>query len=184
MTAPETGTGPPAKVAEGTGDEDESALVPQTTPRVPAWAETLTRLLDDALRIPGTKIGVGLDALLGFLLPGAGDALTGLGSLSLLWLALRSGVPTVVLGRMVINIALDAGLGVVPFLGDIFDLAFRANRKNLELLKAYQADPNKRAGALDYALVFGGLLLVVLSILIPVLVTLTLVNVIASVLGR
>ena len=56
----------------------------RATERTPAWAEQLVRLLDDGLTIPGTRIGIGLDALLGFLFPTLGDALTGLGSLSLL----------------------------------------------------------------------------------------------------
>ena len=68
--------------------------------KLPAWAETLTRVLDDLVRIPGTNIGFGLDGVLGLLVPGAGDAVTGIGSLSLLLLALRRGVPSVVIGRI------------------------------------------------------------------------------------
>src|SRR6266849_7791911 len=104
-------------------------------PETPAWAETLVRVLDDALLIPGTRIGVGLDAILGFLFPTLGDAATGLASLSLLVLALQRRVPKVVLGRMVFNILLDTLLGSIPIAGDVFDLFWRSNRRNLELIQ-------------------------------------------------
>src|SRR5947207_13509133 len=84
----------------------------------PIWAEQLVRLLDDGLTIPGTRIGVGLDALLGFVFPTLGDALTGLGSLSLLLLAFQMRLPKVVILRVVFNIAIDVLLGCVPFVGD------------------------------------------------------------------
>ncbi len=139
---------------------------------VPAWAETLTRWLDDVVRIPGTKIGIGLDSIIGFFLPGAGDALTAVGSISLLFLALKSGVPTVVLGRMLLNIAIDALVGAVPIVGDIFDVAWKANRKNLELIQHYRGDSETppKPGAGDYALVAMGLVLVLLSVAVPILI--------------
>ena len=142
------------------------------------------RWLDDLIRIPGTRIGIGLDGILGFLLPGAGDALTGFGSASLLFLALKRGVPTVVLGRMVLNIGLDALLGAVPVVGDLFDVAWKANRKNLELLKKYEADPEKKPGFGDYALVGTGLLLAVVAVLLPVLFVLLIAGQISSRLGE
>jgi hypothetical protein len=136
---------------------------------LPAWAEQLTRWLDDVARIPGTNIRFGLDSVIGFFLPGAGDAMTAMGSVALLFLALKSGVPAVGLGRMVMNIAIDALVGAVPFVGDLFDVAWKANRKNLELIQHYRGDPNAKPGAGEYALVGVGLLLVILSIALPIL---------------
>src|SRR6187431_1088996 len=121
--------------------------------RTPAWADKLVRLLDDGLTIPGTRIGIGLDALLGFLFPTLGDALTGLGSLSLLVLAFQMRLPKVVVLRVVFNIALDVLLGCLPFVGDAFDLVWRSNRRNLELLKRYSHDPLRRPDAADYLIV-------------------------------
>ncbi|HEX2670767.1 MAG TPA: DUF4112 domain-containing protein, partial [Polyangiaceae bacterium] len=104
------------------------------TEPTPAWAEQLVRVLDDGFTIPGTRIGVGLDALIGFLFPTLGDALTGLGSLSLLVLAFQMRLPKVIVLRMVFNIAVDVLVGCLPFLGDAFDLFWRSNRRNLELM--------------------------------------------------
>jgi hypothetical protein len=134
---------------------------------IPAWAETLTRWLDDV--IPGTKVGIGLDAIVGFLLPGAGDAITAVGSVSLLFLALRSGVPTVVIARMLLNIGIDALVGTVPIVGDLFDVAWKANRKNLELIQHYRGNTDARPATGDYVLVGLGLLLVLLSVALPIL---------------
>src|SRR6188768_1688669 len=135
----------------------------------PAWAEQLVRVLDDGLTIPGTRIGVGLDALLGFLFPTLGDALTGLGSLSLLVLAFQMRLPKVVVLRVVFNIAVDVVLGCVPFVGDAFDLFWRSNRRNLQLLQRYTADPLRRPDALDYLIVAAGFALVAAAIILPLL---------------
>ena len=91
--------------------------------------------MDDGLRVPGTEIRLGFDALAGMLLPGVGDAIGAVSSLSLFWLALRQNVPRVVLVRMALNVGLDAMIGVVPVLGDLFDLTWKANRRNLTLIQ-------------------------------------------------
>jgi hypothetical protein len=92
--------------------------------------------MDDGFRVPGTEIRLGLDAVAGLLLPGVGDALGAVSSLSLFWLALRQNVPRVVLVRMALNVGLDALVGAVPVLGDVFDLSWKANRRNLILIQA------------------------------------------------
>ena len=102
---------------------------------LPAWAERWVRLLDDGIRVPGTKLRFGLDGILGFLLPEAGDALSVVSSLSLFWLAYQRKLPRSVLLRMALNVALDALVGAIPLLGDAFDLVWKANRKNLELIQ-------------------------------------------------
>jgi hypothetical protein len=148
--------------------------------RLPAWAETLTRWLDDLVRIPGTNVGLGLDGLLGFLVPGAGDAVTGIGSLSLLLLALRRGVPSVVITRMVVNIGIDALIGTIPVVGDVFDFGYKANRRNLELIRRHTADPLRKPTAGDYALVGLGFALAALSVLLPIAVAAFVLGGIAS----
>lgn len=135
----------------------------------PAWAQVLVRLLDDALTIPGTRIGIGLDALLGLIFPTLGDAATGLASLSLLFLALQRRVPKVVVLRMIFNIALDVLIGCVPILGDAFDLVWRSNRRNLVLLQRYERNPQRRPDLGDYLLVGFGCLLVLAAIALPLL---------------
>jgi Domain of unknown function (DUF4112) len=136
---------------------------------IPAWAVALTRILDDGLTIPGTRIGIGLDAIVGFLLPTIGDAATGLCSLALLVLGFQMRVPRVVLLRMVLNIALDTLLGSVPLVGDVFDLFWRSNRRNLQLLQAYDRDPDRRPELADYLVVGLGIALVVAAVVLPVL---------------
>jgi Domain of unknown function (DUF4112) len=124
------------------------------TVSVPEWARRLSILLDSAFRIPGTELRIGLDPILGALLPELGDALTAVLSLSLLLVAFRQRVPKLVLARMLINIALDALLGAIPIIGDAFDFAFKANEKNLQLIERHQGDPTRRASWADRLVVF------------------------------
>ena len=93
----------------------------------------LAHLLDDRFRIPGTSYRIGLDGLIG-LVPGLGDAVTTLFSLYIVLEARRLGLPLTKLGRMGLNVGVDAVLGAVPLLGDLFDVAWKANRRNLTLL--------------------------------------------------
>lgn len=98
-----------------------------------ARLKRLARLMDTALRIPGTGIRFGADSALG-LIPGAGDVI-GLGvSLFALSEAVRLGAPARLITRMIGNIAIDTGLGAIPVAGDIFDLLFKSNTRNLKLL--------------------------------------------------
>jgi hypothetical protein len=135
------------------------------------WAERLVALLDDRFRIPGTELRFGLDPIIGILFPGLGDAVTGAGSIGLLALALRRGVPRIVILRMVLNIAIDALAGSLPFVGDVFDVAFKANRRNLDLLIEHEA-PGSKATPWDYAVVILGVSVAILSIVIPLAVAL------------
>lgn len=101
----------------------------------------LARWLDDAIRIPGTDIRIGLDPILG-LLPGLGDLGTSIVGAYLLVAAARLGAPAPVLVRMALNLGLDAALGAIPVVGDLFDVAFRSNRRNVRLLEAWMASPS------------------------------------------
>lgn len=95
----------------------------------------LARLLDDLVRVPGTRFGIGLDALIG-LIPGVGDAAGTAISGLILADAVRNRVPMSVLLLMGWNLLVDALLGLVPFVGDVADAAHRANVKNLRLLES------------------------------------------------
>jgi hypothetical protein len=135
---------------------------------LPDWAQSLARLLDGAIRIPGTDIRIGLDPILGALLPELGDALTAVVSLSLLALAIRERVPRLVLFRMLVNIALDALLGAIPLVGDVFDFAFKSNEKNLELIERHRGDPSRPPGISDYLVAGVVVLLGVLTLALPI----------------
>lgn len=114
-----------------------------TTPPAQQAIQRLERLalwLDDGLRIPGTRIRLGLDALIG-LIPVVGDAA---GLILGGWViveAHRAGAPAALKWQMTRNVATDALLGLVPVVGDIFDFAFRSNRRNLDLLLAHLRPP-------------------------------------------
>jgi hypothetical protein len=129
-------------------------------------AERLVTLLDDRFRIPGTNFRFGLDPIIGVLFPGIGDAVTGVGSIGLLVLALLRGVPRVVLFRMIFNIVLDAIVGLLPFVGDVFDAVFKANRRNLELIRQH-GGPESKPTTWDYVIVTLGISLAVLGIAVP-----------------
>ena len=98
--------------------------------------ETLAHWSDSRFRIPGTGIRFGLDSLLG-LLPGIGDGAAMMPALYLILRARRLGVPKRVLARMALNVGVDAAVGTVPIVGDLFDLGFKANRRNIDLAKRH-----------------------------------------------
>jgi hypothetical protein len=111
--------------------------------------ERLAWLMDRAIVIPGTKITVGLDALLG-LLPVGGDVLTGIVQAALVLIALRHyRVPRSIAARMMGNVALDVLIGSIPLLGDLFDVAFKANTRNIKLLEPYRPRPVSEVTAPD-----------------------------------
>ena len=98
--------------------------------------ERVARLLDARFRIPFTPVRFGVDSLVG-LVPGVGDALALIPAAWLLYRAFRLGAPAGLLARMGANVALDAGVGAVPVLGDVFDVAFKSNRRNMTLLRRH-----------------------------------------------
>ena len=148
--------------------ERQTPQVP-TPPRPPRWAEQLVRFLDDGIAIPGTGYRIGFDGIIGLLLPGAGDALTAAGALSLFWLAVQRGVPRVVLARMALNVAIDALVGAVPIVGDLFDFGWKANRRNLRLIERTTFAPEQKTPG-DYFAVGLFALLIVSAIALPFLI--------------
>lgn len=157
-------------VDEALGADASPELRKAAAAALAPWANKLVVFLDETLRIPGTNIKLGLDPIIGFLVPGAGDAITGTGSIALLFLALKERVPTIAILRMLMNIAIDTVLGVVPFVGDAFDLFWRSNRRNLDIVEKYKGDPDARPSPLDYFLVGGGVLLAIVSIVLPMVI--------------
>ncbi|HEX6909958.1 MAG TPA: DUF4112 domain-containing protein [Longimicrobium sp.] len=109
--------------------------------RAPAREGTLRRLdalsylLDNSIRVPGTNARFGADAIIG-LVPGFGDAAGALMSAYIVVQAARLGAPVPSLMRMLLNVGIEALFGAVPFLGDLFDAAFKANARNVALLRA------------------------------------------------
>lgn len=91
------------------------------------------RLLDEAFQVPGTRLRFGWDAVIG-LIPGAGDLVSGLFGIVILYHAHRMRVPGVVLARMTVNLALDLAIGLVPIAGDVADIFWKANTRNMRLL--------------------------------------------------
>jgi hypothetical protein len=113
----------------------------------------ITVLFDQAFAIPGTKWRFGIDALFG-LVPGLGDIAGAIVAVYALHVARALGAPQAVQIRMLGNIALDALVGTVPIIGDLFDFAFKAQTRNLALLDAYLATPHRTARRSRHGLFF------------------------------
>ena len=97
--------------------------------------DLLSRVLDTWFRVPGTSIRFGLDGIIGFV-PGVGDFLAGAASCIIVLAAFFRGVPLVTIARMVTNLVIEVGVGMVPVLGNLFDIGWRANRRNYHLLES------------------------------------------------
>ncbi|MEL6911433.1 MAG: DUF4112 domain-containing protein [Cyanobacteria bacterium J06648_1] len=104
----------------------------------------LAHLLDTAIAIPGTKIRFGLDPILG-LIPGGGDLIAAAISAYMIYLAARSGLERSEIIKMVKNVAIETAVGSVPIAGDIFDIYFKANMRNLEILENHLAQDEVEA---------------------------------------
>lgn len=124
---------------------EHSAPQPSAAARLDR-VRALARLLDSAVGIPGTRWRIGLDGLIG-LVPGFGDAAGALAAGYIVLQAARLGAPPVTLGRMLGNVLLEMLIGAVPLLGDLFDLGFKANLRNLRLLERHLAEPAPAARA-------------------------------------
>lgn len=115
--------------------------------------EKISHVLDRLFRIPGTEIRFGLDPIIGFLLPVAGDSVSTLISMYIVLRSIQYGLPKIVIGRMVFNIALDYVVGSVPFVGDFLDFVIKANEKNIDLLNRF-AEGKDRSRWTDYLWLF------------------------------
>ena len=111
------------------------------------WLDTVSTFLDNQFRIPGTNTRFGLDFIMG-LVPYAGDVASfGVSSVLVLTMV-RYGASGSVILRMLWNIFLDTVVGAIPILGDIFDLYYKSNRRNFELLKAHYAEGKHQGNGL------------------------------------
>ena len=129
-----------------------------------ARARALTRLLDNAARVPGTSFRVGLDPVLG-LVPGLGDVAGAVLSGYVVILASRHGAPTAVLVRMLGNVVIDTVGGTIPVVGDLFDAGWKSNSRNLALLEQHLGQPvsTKRASRAIVWLTVAALVLLTLG---------------------
>jgi len=142
-----------------------SAGARETSSRRLAALARFAELLDSGIRVPGTQLRFGLDPLIG-LIPGVGDAAGAVLAGWILVEAIRLGASRATLVRIAGNIALDAGLGAVPLIGDIFDFAWKANVRNVTLLERHLRDPARamRADRSFVAFVIGGITVVTLGL--------------------
>jgi hypothetical protein len=125
--------GPTGEVESVTSEQAE---------RIRKGLQQLAWLLDSSIPVPGTKLTVGVDALVG-LFPVIGDLIGVVFSSYILSQAARLGAPRSVLWRMAFNIALEGVVGIVPLAGDLFDAAFKANQRNVILLEAWLDQPKR-----------------------------------------
>jgi hypothetical protein len=126
------------------------------------WLEIL---LDEAFVIPGTGIRFGLDGIIG-LVPGLGDILAGVLSLIIPLVAWIRGVPYVTLVRMLTNVSIGLLIGTIPILGDAFDIFWKANRRNYQLLSRSVAEPHRHTWR-DWGFLFALGLVIALVFAIP-----------------
>lgn len=139
-------------------------LTPGQSQRLEAL-RTASQLLDSAFVVPGTSYRIGLDPILG-LVPGLGDLVSPLFAIGILWQARDLAIPRVVQFRMIGNVAIDALLGAVPLVGDLFDFAWKANNKNMALLERH-AQEERTASSGDWLFVVAMVLLLVTIAVMP-----------------
>jgi hypothetical protein len=144
----------------------KDALTPEVVdPRI-ADVEALARWLDYAFTLPG-GFQFGFAGIIG-LIPGIGDVFDALISLFIIVRAVKLRIPRVAIARMLVNVGIEALAGTVPFVGDLFDMAFKANLRNYEILKKHltQSERQRRA---DWWFLVLTILLAIASIALPVI---------------
>lgn len=121
--------------------------------------ESLSKYLDDWIKIPVVGWRFGIDALIG-LIPNVGDSVTSLASFYILVAGVRYGVPKITLLRMAFNIGLDYLVGTIPFIGDTFDFFWKSNKQNINLIRERATGKNVGTTG-DYIFVFGIILFLI-----------------------
>ncbi len=134
-------------------------------PRI-ADVEALARWLDYAFALPG-GFRFGLAGIIG-LIPGIGDVFDALISLYIVVRAIQLKIPRVAIARMLLNVGIEAAAGAVPLIGDLFDVAFKANRRNYKLLQSYLLQPNRRRSH-DWLFLIVTLVVVIAAMALPVI---------------
>jgi hypothetical protein len=155
-----------------TAPSGRSKRLASESTRIQQHIEDLSRWMDTAFEVPVVGWRFGWDALIG-LLPGVGDAATTLVAIYIVALAGRLGVPRITIARMGLNVAIDMLLGSLPFVGDLFDVWWKANRRNAALLTerlGETAPEGRRARVGDW--LFVGTVVLALVALFAAIVTL------------
>jgi uncharacterized protein DUF4112 len=147
----------------------EPEVVPRDAPD--PWIEKLAYVMDRSIPIGRWRIG--LDGIIG-LIPGLGDLIGALVSALIVAAGVQARLPRSAIARMVANIAIEAAVGVVPFLGDLFDMAWKANTKNVEIFR--QALKGERSRTRDSMFVVGIVVAILAIVAIPVIAIVLLVN--------
>ena len=134
-------------------------------PRGLAEIEALAWLLDNSIPVPGTGRRFGVDAVIGFV-PVVGDLVSGAIGLFVVWRGSRLGLPRVVVSRMLANSAIDIAIGAIPVIGDAFDLWFKANTRNLGIIRRHLEHPETSTRS-DWLILLGllGLLTAIVVLL-------------------
>lgn len=127
--------------------------------------DVLAKLMDAQFRVPGTNFRFGLDSLFG-LIPGVGDLSTFAVSGYMLMIMAKNGASGFLLARMVVNILVDAVFGSIPILGDLFDVAFKANIRNMRLMQEHYKEGRHRGSAWK---VFVPILIILFLIIIAII---------------
>ena len=147
--------------------------------RALAEVQTIAWLLDNSIPVPGTGgRRFGIDAVIGFV-PVVGDLISGGIGLFVVWRGSRLGLPRVVVARMLANTAIDMAIGAIPVLGDAFDLWFKANTRNLGLMRRHLEQPDLSTRS-DWVVLLG---LVGAVVLVVVLLGWFVVAVISEIVG-
>ena len=141
-------------------------LPPESRSKPRSSVETILRwlalIMDELLRVPGTRFRVGLDPIIG-LIPGIGDTASAITSALVLFHAARNGVPKVLLARMAANILINELIGIIPGVGDAFSFWFKSNSRNYELLRRHQVAPraSRKSDWIFLCAIFGLLFIIV-----------------------
>jgi hypothetical protein len=141
-------------------------LTPVQVHRIDAL-RSMARLLDSAFYVPGLNVRFGLDPIIG-LFPLVGDLISPLFTVGILLQARELGLPRVVQMRMILNVAIDTFLGVVPVVGDLFDFAWKANERNMDLLERH-AFEERPADTGDWLFVGAAVIVLVGIAVVPAL---------------
>ena len=155
-------------------DSDYDAAVRPTSAATMDALRRWAVLLDSAFKVPGTNVRFGLDAIIG-LVPGLGDLVAPIFTVILLGTALKMRVPAVVVARMVLIAGIDMLLGLVPIAGDIGDVFWKADLRNMALLERH-ARPGVAPTRGDYLFVSGCIAVVVLFALVPIVLLIWLLS--------
>ncbi len=142
-------------------ERSKRSLVKQTRREIELeeGLESLSKYLDDWIKIPVVGWRFGLDALIG-LVPNVGDTLTSVASFYILFAGVKYGVPKITLLRMAFNIGLDYVVGMIPIIGDAFDFFWKSNKQNIDLIKERGTGKDKSTTS-DYIFVIGIILLLI-----------------------